>query len=250
MQNSIVSDNKFKSIDYRPNLIFILVAPQMGENIGAIARCMKNFGQKDLRIVSPRDGWPNEKAISVATNAKDIIQNATVYDSLSNAIKDLSYLYATTATTRDMNKPIILSNNLHQDIPNSGKIGLMVGRESSGLTNEEIMHANKIITIPTSSEYSSLNISHAVSIICYELFHKNFHFNFKNQDLAELKEVQMLFDDLFEKLEAKNFFKVEHKKKIMKQNITNMLMRINDFSKQDVQTLRGVISNLFHRNNI
>ncbi len=150
------------------NPIIILVAPQMGANIGATARAMKNFGLNELRIVAPRDGWPNEQARSNAVGAVNIIDHAKIFDSLEDSIKDLEYLYATTCIKRAMNKDYVFSQNLPLDYPNSEKVGIMFGRENNGLSNEEIAFATKIITINT-TEFSSLNIAQAVIIICYEL---------------------------------------------------------------------------------
>ena len=110
------------------SISIILVAPQMGENIGAVARAMKNFDIYDLRIVDPRDGWPNEKAVSMSVGAADLIANARIFGSVIDAISDLSYVYAATATPRDMNKEYVFSRDLIEDIPKTGKVGIMFGR--------------------------------------------------------------------------------------------------------------------------
>lgn len=224
--------------------IIILVAPQMGENIGAAARAMKNFGVNELRIVSPRDGWPNPKALSMAAHAGSIIDSAKIYDDLPSAIADLEYLYATTAIPRDMNKDYIISKDLPKDYPAGLKTGIMFGRENCGLNNAEITLANKIITIDT-SEFSSLNIAQAIVIICYELFNKQYNAKLINhQKLATKEELGFFFEHLFTELDKKHFFKVPEKKPQMTRNIMNIFSRLDKLSKTELQTLRGIINSL------
>lgn len=223
----------------------ILVAPQMGENIGAAARAMKNFGLDDLRIVSPRDGWPNEKADSMAVGAVGIIKNARVFEDLGSAIADLEYLYATTAVPRDMNKKYVFSKKLAQDVETLNcKFGIMFGRENSGLNNDEIMLADKILTIDT-TEFSSLNIAHAVAVICHEIFKSGKQEQLSNaQQLATKNEVALFLTHLEEELDNKNFFKSLDKKPRMMRNITNIFTRIDKLSSAEIQTLRGIIKSL------
>ena len=171
---------------FEQKVAIILVEPQMGENIGAVARAMKNFAFSDLRIISPRDGWPNEKAKSMSVRAIDIIHNAKIYSSIKEAVADLEYVYAATAAPRDMNKSYVLSRNLPKDIPSFTSFGIMFGRENCGLNNKEIAFANKIITIDTEINFSSLNIAHSVAVICYELFQN------KKQERTDLQNIQNL----------------------------------------------------------
>ncbi|CAN0588316.1 unnamed protein product, partial [Ectocarpus sp. 12 AP-2014] len=152
------------------NISIILVEPQMGENIGAAARAMKNFSITDLRIVSPRDGWPNEKAKNMSVGALGIIENAKIYSSVPDSLENLEYVYAASAAPRDINKNYALSRDLAKEITGYKHVGIMFGRESSGLNNKEISYANKIVTIDTDVNFSSLNIAHAVAVIGYELF--------------------------------------------------------------------------------
>jgi tRNA/rRNA methyltransferase len=238
--------------------VIILVAPQMGENIGAAARAMKNFGHSELRIVNPRDGWPNEKAESMAVGAINIIREAKLFNSLQEAIFDLEFLYATTAQGRDMNKEYIEIRDLHNDFLNLtsskntnsyNKIGVLFGRESSGLTNEEICFANKILTINTNPDFSSLNIAQAIMLVCYELF----EFNTKispdnNQALATKEELEYFFDHLFTELDRTKFFKTPDKRHHMTLNIRNIFSRIEKLSRHELQSLRGIISSLVKLN--
>jgi tRNA/rRNA methyltransferase len=225
--------------------VIILVAPQMGENIGATARAMKNFGLADLRIVAPRDGWPNEKADNMSVGAIDIIHNAIVYNDLSAAIADLEYVYATTSVPRDMNKEYVTSKNIAQEpAVQDCKFGIMFGRESSGLNNDEIMLANKILTINT-TDFNSLNIAHAVAVICHEIFKSNTEQHSPNlQDLATKNEVTLFLNHLEEELDNKNFFKSLDKKPRMMRNITNIFTRIDRLSNAEIQTLRGILKSL------
>ena len=227
------------------NIAIILVAPQMGENIGASARAMKNFGLNDLRIVLPRDGWPNAKAESMSVGAIDIINKARVFQSIKSAISDLSFVYATTGTPRDMNKSYILSKNLREDIPSNCSIGIMFGRENCGLNNQEITYANKVLVIDTDKNFTSLNIAHSVSIICYELF------KLKDQKRADLNNIYKLasqndlhyfYEHLFCKLEEKGFFRMPEKKEQMSNKIKNLFSRIDKLSQVELQILRGIIT--------
>lgn len=232
------------------NPIIILVAPQMGENIGACARAMKNFGLSELRIVAPRDGWPNPKADSMSVGALEIIQNAKVSPTLLDAIADIEYLYATTAQPRDMNKNYVMAEDLSKKYPMDQKVAIMFGRENCGLTNEEIAYANMILTIRTSEGFSSLNIAHAVAVVSYELFKNTYNSHlqcesFSNkQPLCSKEELEYFFTHLFDELETGKFFKVAEKRPHMIQNIRNIFGRIDNLSKNELQTLRGIISNL------
>ncbi|WP_341756164.1 MULTISPECIES: RNA methyltransferase [unclassified Candidatus Tisiphia] len=225
--------------------IIVLVEPQMGENIGAVARAMKNFNASELRIVAPRDGWPSKRARSVAVSAVDILDNAKIYDSLAASIEDIEYLYATSVASRNINKDYVLSENLNQDYPVGLKVGIMFGRESCGLQNIEITHAHKIININT-GDFSSLNIVQSVVIICYELFrNKQSRINASNeQELASRGELGYFFEHLFAELNNKTFFKVPEKKLHMTQNIMNIFTRIDKLSTAELQTLRGIITTL------
>lgn len=226
-----------------PNVAIILVSPQMGENIGACARAMKNFGLYDLRIVSPRDGWPNAKAEANAALAADVIQNAKIYSNLPDAISDLHYLYATTAQVRRMNKDYVTTKNLSVKFPQNQKVGIMFGRENNGLTNEEIALANEIIVVDTNPDCSSLNIAQAVLLVCYELFEANKRADLvNNQELCTKNEMSYFIDHLVRALDDISFFKPEEKRNYMVQNITNIFTRIEKLSHNEIQTLRGIVS--------
>ncbi|RUP42041.1 MAG: RNA methyltransferase [Acinetobacter sp.] len=227
------------------HIAIILVETQMGENIGASARCMKNFGISDLRIVNPRDGWPNPKAENMSVGAIDIIQNAKLFGCIKSAIADLEYVYAATAAPRDMNKEYVLSKDLPDELKTKNKVGIMFGRENSGLNNEEISQAHKIVTIDTVKNFSSLNIAHSVAVIAYDIFQSHNQIRddlASKQQLAENIELQYFYDHLFEALEGKNFFRMQEKKILMSQKIRNIFGRIDNLSKSELQILRGIIT--------
>src|SRR5262249_51708592 len=142
----------------------ILVRPQMGENIGAAARIMLNFGFTDLRLVAPRDGWPNEQAIKMSSGATEKI-NLQVFENFEDAISDLNFLYATTARQRDMNKEVVTP----AEISPTAKTGIVFGPERTGLENSEISLCDKLVAIPVNPDFASLNLAQSVAVICYQL---------------------------------------------------------------------------------
>ncbi|MEM1364450.1 MAG: RNA methyltransferase, partial [Pseudomonadota bacterium] len=150
----------------------VLVEPQLGENIGMVARAMANFGLSDLRLVSPRDGWPNERAKAAASRADHVIEGAQLHDSVEGAIADLNFVAATTARTRDMLVPVrgptdsVAQMRARTDA--GQKAGILFGRERIGLLNEEIALADEIVTFPVNPAFASLNIAQAVLLMSYE----------------------------------------------------------------------------------
>ena len=156
----------------------ILVNPQLGENIGSCARAMKNFGFSKLNIVAPRDGWPNTKARMTSVGAFDIIKSAKVYKNVDQVVKKFDLIFAASARNRDINKKYISINNFSKLLSKhkSSNIGIMFGPEASGLSNYDLSLSNFIIQIPTSKKLTSLNLSHAVIVVCYEIY-KSLHFS-------------------------------------------------------------------------
>ena len=149
---------------------FILVRPQMGENIGAVARAIKNFNIKYLRIVNPRCNWPNQKAIATSVGAKDIVKSVKVYDTVEKSIGDLDLIFASSSRIRRVNKKIISVSNLKTKIGIGKKIGILFGPEASGLSNDEISCADYLVKIPSNNKFSSLNLSHSAIIFCFEIY--------------------------------------------------------------------------------
>ncbi|PIR39644.1 MAG: rRNA methyltransferase [Alphaproteobacteria bacterium CG11_big_fil_rev_8_21_14_0_20_39_49] len=231
------------------NPVIILIAPQLGENIGAAARSMLNFGLTDLRIVNPRDGWPNPKAVDMAKGAKEVIKKARIFTSLKDATHDITRLYATTARTRDMVKKVYDARETAANmIQNNGKSAIMFGPERSGLNNDDITLADAVSIIPVAPIYTSLNLAQAVNIMCYEWFmatseRSDAENANDNQGLATKEEVADLFEHLESELDKTDFFRVEHKRPKMVRNIRNIFSR-NDLTEQEVRTLRGIIKSL------
>lgn len=230
------------------NPVVILMEPQMGENIGATARSMKNFGLSDLRIVNPRDGWPNSKAREMSKNAADIIEQATIFQSLAESCHDIHNIYAATARPRDMVKPTYSAFDTAAEIiknkSQNKQSALLFGPERSGLDNESISLATAICSIPVSDDYPSLNLAQAVTVTCYEWFRQQELPDNKTiiqkEEYATKEKVEHLISHLEKQLDATHFFQVADKKPGMMKNIRNIFTR-NNLTEQEVQTLRGII---------
>ena len=161
--------DKSQDFVYRPSPAIILCEPQLGENVGTTARAMANFGLWDLRLVNPRDGWPNARAIAAASRADHVIEKVRVFATVEEAIADLSMLFATTARRRDMQKPVYGpeegSQRIISHIAGGAKAGILFGRERWGLYNEEVALADAIVTFPVEAAFASLNIAQAVLLM-------------------------------------------------------------------------------------
>ena len=230
------------------NIYFILVRPQMGENIGSVARAIKNFNIKHLRIVNPRCGWPNQKAIATSVGAKDILKSTKIYNSLEKSIEDLNLIFASTSRIRKANKNIISILDLNKKIKRKGKIGILFGPEASGLSNDEISYADYLVKIPTNKKFSSLNLSHSSIIFCYELFQlflkKNIIYKSGYKSLiAKKSEVNNFLSFIINRLDKKGFLQPDHKRKSMIRNINNIFHRLN-LSEQEIRILLGIFSTL------
>lgn len=230
----------------------ILVNPQMGENIGATARAMMNFGFTDLRLVNPRDGWPNERATATASGALDIMPAPTIYESFEDSIHDLHFTLATTSRDRDMVKPIysparaseiiLTRTNRHQ------KSGFVFGCERTGITNDDLSLCQGIINIPANDEFASLNLAQAVLLIAYEWSTTSqpkpqTEGLIENHNPAPQSELHGFLERLQTDLEDRNFFRAEGLKATMIKNIQNIFTRA-DISEQELRTLHGILSAL------
>ena len=228
---------------------FILVNPQLGENIGSCARALKNFGFSDLNIVKPRDGWPNTKARMTSVGAYDLIKSAKLFDTVDQAVKKFDIVLATSARRRDIQKKNISLSNFSNFLKKYNKvnIGIMFGPEASGLSNQDLSLANFIIQIPTANKLTSLNISHAVIVVCYEIF-KSTHLKKEKKvkilnKLASKKSIQNMIIFLEKLLDEKNFFKPPEKKKSMILNINNIFGRL-ELSDKEMRILFSIFSAL------
>jgi len=230
------------------NIYFILVRPQMGENIGSVARAIKNFNIKNLRIVNPRCNWPNQKALATSVGAKDVLKLTKIYDSVEKSIGDLDLIFASSSRIRKINKKTISVSNLKTRIKKDRKIGILFGPESSGLSNDEINCADYLVKIPSSKKFRSLNISHSAIIFCYELFQ---HFSKKKieyktgykSSVAKKSDVNKFVNFIIKGLDKKGFLQPEHKRKSMIRNINNIFHRLN-LSEQEIRILLGIFTTL------
>ncbi len=227
----------------------ILSHPQLGENIGAAARAMKNFGLSDLRLVAPRDGWPNEKASVMAAGATGILETARVFATAEEALADLHLVYATTARERGFTKPVLTpaaaAARLHEASAAGSRSGILFGGERSGLDNEEVSLATAIVSIPTDT-FASLNLGQAVLLLGYEWFKSADATPPERLDHGPLarpatrEEMFHLFAHLEDELLKSNFLYPPDKAHAMMRNIRAMLTRA-DFTDHEVRTLRGMI---------
>jgi len=230
------------------NIYFILVRPQLGENIGASARALKNFNLSKLRIVNPRCGWPNQKAIATSVGAKNILQSSKIFNSLNKSVGDLDLIFVTTSRIRKVNKKIISIYDLNKKIKKKQKIGIVFGPEASGLSNEEISCADYIIKIPTNKKFNSLNLSHSVILFCFQLFgffsKKNFVYksNYKNSK-ATKSEVNKFLNFIIQSLDKRGFLQPDHKRQSMIRNIENIFYRTS-LSSKEIRILLGIFSTL------
>lgn len=243
-------------MQYVNNITIILVNPQMGENIGAAARAMANFGLVDLRIVKPRDGWPNQKAIDMAAGAFDHMPEPQVFETFEEAVQDINKLYATTARARDMVKPVFSPDTAIHDglgiiAQGDTKIGFVFGPERTGLENAELSRCHAIINVPTAPTFSSLNLAQCVLLICYAISSATQDTETKTLPMGDSHPVaQEKMDEFLGRLEGEldktRFFKSDSPRPSMVQNIRNIFMR-GDLSDQEVRTLQGMLTALIKK---
>ena len=242
--------DKTKPWAERPGPIVILVEPQLGENIGAAARAMANFGLRRLRLVKPRQGWPNAKAQMMAAGADNILDAAGIFDRLEAAIADCTLVLAATARAHDQAKPVIGADEAARLIGSHAAKGenvcILFGRERNGLENDEIALATQIVTLPVNPAFASLNLAQAVAIITYEWFkHASggalpFATPVKSKP-APKQQLHAFFAALERELERVEFFRPEEKRATMRINLRNIFHRMNP-TQQDIQTLHGVVT--------
>ena len=232
----------------------ILVVPQMGENIGKAARAMFNFGLTDLRMVAPRDGWPNDKAVATASGATHVIENAQIFASVEEAVADLTCIYATTARDRHMVKPVVTPAKAAKELRQAEALGhgcgILFGGEKAGLKNDDVVLAQKVVSVPVNPAFASLNLAQAVLLMAYEWFQaadatpaESIHF--LGAEPATSGELVGLFEHLEAELDASGFLYPPEKRDRMVRNIRNTLQRVG-LSNQEVQTFRGMIKALAH----
>jgi tRNA/rRNA methyltransferase len=244
--------DKTRSWVRMPGPIVILVEPQIGENIGAAARAMANFGLSELRLVKPRQRWPNPDAKRVASGADRILEGARLFDTIEAAIADCNLVLATTARAHDQAKPVL-------DAPDAARlaatrvgtgenVGILFGRERTGLENQEVALADHIVTLPVNPAFASLNLAQAVVIVAYEWFKLAtagaLPFAMPEKSPAASKEqLHGFFAALERELEKVEFFRPPDKRDTMQINLRNIFTRMQP-TQQDIRTLHGVIMSI------
>lgn len=235
--------------------IIILVEPQLPENIGMVARAMANFGLSKLRLVKPRETFPNEKARVAASKADHVINNAVIFDTLRGSIADLHYVFATTARERcgfkTVKSAVEAANVLRQRENIGHKTGIVFGRERWGLENDEISLVDEIITFPVNPAFASLNIAQAVLLMSYEWMKTGLEnvsdtaFRAPEMEPANKTVFHGFLSQLEEALDIRGYFRPRERKEVMLANLRSVFTRAN-FSESEVRLLRGVISSLDH----
>ena len=228
---------------------FILVKPQLGENIGACARSIKNFGFNKLNIVSPKFSFPNHKAKTTSVGAFNIIDKAKIFHNTPDALDEFDIVISLSARRRDINKRHISIKDFLNILKrkNNTKFGLMFGPEASGLSNKDLSLSNFILTIPTSQKFKSINLSHSVTIICYEIFKALNSIKFskkgRNLKISSKSKQSSFIKYLISLLEQKDFFLPEEKKQSMILSINNLVYRFEPNDKE-LRILASIVSSL------
>ncbi|HZQ12470.1 MAG TPA: TrmJ/YjtD family RNA methyltransferase [Pseudolabrys sp.] len=235
-----------------PAPIVVLVEPQLGENIGAAARAMANFGLPRLRLVRPVQGWPNDRARVMASGADRVLEAASLHDTLADAIADCSFVLATTARAHDQAKPVLAADAAAAAMaPRVGAgetVAILFGRERTGLENHEVALADGIVTLPVNPAFASLNLAQAVAIVGYEWFKTQsggappFVMPEKSPPVSK-QQFEAFFADLERELEKVEFYRPEEKRGTMSINLRNIFTRMQP-TQQDIRTLHGVIQSL------
>jgi tRNA/rRNA methyltransferase len=245
--------------------VIILVEPQLADNIGMVARAMANFGLEELRLVAPRDGWPNSKARIAASGAGFVIDDAQNYPTFETALADLTWVCATTARQRDLAKPVLTPElavgELRRRIADGQRCGVVFGRERNGLQTSEIATTSAIVMAPVDSRFASLNLAQAVLLMGYEWIKQSgagtlgrvtlnevppvAGLNKRGFQPATMEQLLGFFEQLEAELDRTGFFRPSEKRQGMVQNIRSMFMRL-EATEQEIRTLRGIVKALVH----
>jgi len=232
-----------------PQPTFVLVRPQMGENIGGAARAMWNFGLDRMSVVSPRDGWPNSRAVAMASGAGRLLDEARLFDDLPGAVADCDYVFATTARTRGMIKPVFspeaAMTEARERIAAGGRVAVLFGPERAGLENEDVARANAIISVPVNPEFASLNLAQCVLLTAYEWRRQTVDVVAQTvvmagSDWASAIEMEKLAEHYEARLDEAGFFFPDDKSASMKLSLRNLWSRM-PLSRADVQVLHGIL---------
>lgn len=235
-----------------PTPAFILVRPQMGENIGGAARAMWNFGLDRMRLVAPRDGWPNPAAVAMASGAGRVLDAVQEVSTTGEALADLNYVFATTARNRDLTKPIMSPEramaHAREMIASGQKVGFMFGPERAGLLNDDLVMADALVSIPVNPAFASLNLAQSVLLLAYEWRRTGGDTPAEVLELGKARfatnvERQKLNEQLEKRLNDAGFFWPQEKRVSMVENLRNMLSRM-PLSDADIRLMHGVIKAL------
>lgn len=237
-----------------PAPIFVLVDPQMGENIGAAARAMLNFGVTGLRLVRPRDGWPNSKASAMAAGASAVIDGVSVFNTVEEAIADCTFAAATTARRRELSLPVRTPEEtagaLFNRINAGERCAILFGGERSGLSSDDVSKANMIVSIPVNPAFASLNLAQATMIVAYEwsrIASSDFKDAIENpmdeHQSASKEDVTRLYNHLESELDKRGYFFPPEMRETMARNLRAALSR-GAFTATEARTLRGVVKTL------
>ncbi|UOA31695.1 tRNA (cytidine/uridine-2'-O-)-methyltransferase TrmJ [Sulfitobacter sp. DSM 110093] len=227
----------------------VLVRPQMGENIGAAARAMWNFGLDHMRVVAPRDGWPSQSAVAMASGAGRLLDEAQHCADLPSALADCDFTFATTARGRDLTKPVYSPEAAMklaaEKIAVGQRVAVLFGPERAGLENEDIAQANAIVSVPVNPRFASLNLAQCVLLMSYEWMRAQGEVTHEvtemaGTDWAKGAEIDHLARHYEDRLEEAGFFYPEHKTASMKLNLRNMWSRM-PLTRADVQMLHGIL---------
>ena len=229
------------------NVHFILFKPQLAENIGACARALKNFNFTKLKIVSPKINFPNEKVLATSVGAKDIINSSKIYNSFEESIKDMNCIIATSSRIRKKNYKYLSIDELKK-INFKKKVAIIFGPEASGLTNHELSYANYLVKLPTNKNFQSINISHSVILICFEIFKilnkkiEKFNSRYKYKTVNK-KELNKFIKFLVKSLDQIGFLQPNDKRKSMIENMRTIFHKMN-LSDKEMRILLGIFSSL------
>ncbi len=235
--------------------VIVLVEPQLGENIGAAARVMLNCGLTELRLVRPRDGWPNEAAVAAASGADLVLDRTKVFSSAAEAVADLQHVYATTARGRDMNKQVVSARRAGADMRRFAGLGescgVLFGRERSGLNNDDVVLADTLLIVALNPAFRSLNLAQAVFAVGYEWFMAgdagpDERLVKAGARIATKGEVVNFFEHLESELDDCGFLRVAEKRSVMVRSIRNMFQRAR-LMDHEVRTLHGIVTELSGR---
>jgi tRNA/rRNA methyltransferase len=235
-----------------PAPVIVLVRPQLGENVGAAARAMLNFGLTDLRLIQPQCGWPNVKAVQAAAGATEVLNRLRLFERVADATADLQRLYATTARPRELAKRVVTAAQAVREaraaLRRGEGVGILFGPERTGLSNDDLIYADAVVSIPVNPDFFSLNLAQAVLLVAYE-WHQSAAGVPARQEVvpagrpATRGELDQLLEHLIAELDAVDFFRTADRRASMSRALKLIFARAG-LREPDVHLLRGVIKEL------